>query len=104
MIRRLEAVDATGLVLDPNREPVHLLFKWNDAREPRTIQLHKEVADAKGSVWWGRFAQPGASGMGDSRLAELQRQLEDGVTTHAFLYRRGEVWQTELRSDHQRSR
>jgi hypothetical protein len=96
MLCRLNAVDSTGLVLDPNREPIHLLFKWNDAREPRTIQLHKEIADTQGSVWWGRFAQPGSTGMGEARLAELKRQLEDGVTTHVYLYRRGEVWQTFL--------
>ena len=77
-------------------QALHLLFKWNADREPNTIQLHKEVADKNGSVWWGRFGQAGSTGMGKAKLSLLQHQLDGGVVTHAFLYRRGEIWQTTL--------
>lgn len=96
MLELVAKIDATGVVLDPAFEPVHLLFKWNDTREANTIQLHKQVADGQGSVWWGRFGPAGAAGMGQERLVALQKQVADGVTTHAYLYRRGEVWRTTL--------
>jgi hypothetical protein len=34
-----------GLKFESPIEPLHLLFKWNAEREPRTIELHREVAD-----------------------------------------------------------
>lgn len=94
----IELVDASGLTLDPKLEPLHLLFKWNTSLEPNTIGLHKEIADQTGSVWWGRFGQPGSSGMGKERLADLRRQLEAEVPTHVYLYRAGEVWRCNLHS------
>jgi predicted Mrr-cat superfamily restriction endonuclease len=33
-------------------EVLHLLLKWRASEEPRTIDMHREVADRLGSVWW----------------------------------------------------
>jgi hypothetical protein len=90
-------VEASGLKFDPELEPLHLLFKWSAAEESNTIGRHKEIADGKGSVWWGRWRSTAASpGISAGRLAEFRHQLEDEVPTYAFLYRRGEIWRTRL--------
>jgi 5-methylcytosine-specific restriction protein B len=96
MLAIVTLVEKSGISLDPNLEPLHLLFKWNTTLEPNTVGIHKQIADEKGSVWWGRFGQPGSSGMGQERLADLRRQLDAGVDTHVYLYRSGEVWVCKL--------
>lgn len=88
--------EKSGLTLDPNMEPVHLLLKWNTTLEPNTVGIHKQIAEDKGSVWWGRIGQPGSSGMGKERMADLRRQLDGDVETHVYLYRSGEVWRCRL--------
>jgi 5-methylcytosine-specific restriction protein B len=94
MLDLVERIESTGITLDPNLEPLHLLFKWNTAREPNTVGMHKRVADERGSVWWGRFGKSG--GMGKERLADLKRQLEHDIPTHVYLYRSGEIWRCNL--------
>jgi MoxR-like ATPase len=74
----------------------HVLLKWNADREPQTIERHREIAERSGSVWWGRFAQPGAPGVSADRIAELRAQIKGGVPTFVFLYRRGDVWRSTL--------
>jgi hypothetical protein len=96
MLQLIKKVETSGLTLGPSLEPLHLLFKWNTAREPNTVALHRQLAEEQGSVWWGRFGQPGTSGMGKERLADLQRQLEATIPTHVFLYRCDELWQCRL--------
>ena len=41
---------------------------WNADREPATIERHKEVAENKGSVWWGRFGKHDTSGIASERV------------------------------------
>jgi AAA domain (dynein-related subfamily)/EVE domain len=77
-------------------QAVHLLFKWSVDFEPRTIDRHREVAEAEGSVWWGKFGKPGSRALSDKRLSDIRSQLEGAVTTNAYLYRAGEVWRTQL--------
>jgi hypothetical protein len=76
--------------------PTHVLLKWNADREPRTIERHREIAEQHGSVWWGRFAQPGGPGVSADRITELRAQLEASVPTFVFLYHHGDAWKTTL--------
>lgn len=96
MLSILRDVEKSGLVWDPEREPLHLLFKWNADKEPRTIDLHKEIADRETSVWWGRFSRSTAPSISPSKLSQVQEQIASGVATHAYLYRRGSVWRTHI--------
>ncbi len=91
MIGLLERISAAGVFFDAELEPLHLLFKWSGGREPRTVERHRAVAERDGSVWWGKFAAPGSTGMGASKFADLQAQLQAGVTTHVYVYRQDEV-------------
>ncbi len=75
---------------------IHLLFKWALSYEPDTIVKHRAIADAKGSVWWGKFDERGRYNMSADKLAELQRQVASGEPTYVFLHRQGETWQTRL--------
>ena len=95
MVEVFEQVRLSGLVFQ-DVEPVHLLFKWNAERDPDTVVKHREVADELGSVWWGRSGSPTLPGISADRLADFRRQLDGGVLTHVYLYRRGELWQTKM--------
>src|SRR5262249_10176586 len=75
------------------RRTLHILLKWRQSHEVSTIDQHKAIAEQKGSVWWGKFGEGKVS---TTKLDRLQKQVADGVTTYAFLYRRGEVWRTRL--------
>lgn len=84
-----------GRRADASGGSVHLVLRWSQAREPQTVTLHREVAEAHGSVWW----QDPGSGPGPSAttVARLRRQVEDDIPTFVFLHRTGEVWRTRLR-------
>jgi 5-methylcytosine-specific restriction enzyme B len=77
-------------------EPAHLLLKWNADREPRTVNIHADLAERDGAVWWGKFGRPERTAMAPRRITELQAQLHSGVPTHAYLYRRNECWRADL--------
>ena len=95
MLELFEQVRLSGLVFQ-DVEPLHLLFKWNAERDPDTVLKHRQVATDLGSAWWGRLGSPTLPGISRDRLADFRRQLEAGVLTHVYLYRRGEVWQTKM--------
>jgi hypothetical protein len=90
-----DAARAAGLELDPEVEPLHLLFKWSSEAESETISLHREVAEREGSVWWGKFGS-GPNPISAAKLKQVQDQLERGVLTHAYLYGRGTGTRTRL--------
>ncbi len=92
----LETAQDAGLTLSSNREPLHLPMKWNADRRATTVHDHKTVADSQGAVWWGKFGDPDSTGMSQAKLDTLRAQLDDGVPTFCYLYRRGEVWRTQL--------
>lgn len=96
MLGHLERAVASGLELDPESEPLHLLFKWSSDIEARTIELHAAVAEAMGAVWWGKFGTAGTP-MSTRRLAELNEQLAAGVPTYAFLYGGGRTVRAALK-------
>lgn len=75
---------------------MHLLFKWSTDRELRTVDLHREVADEKESVWWGKFGSRTRASLSTSNISRFRYQLEAGVTTKAYLYRPGDVWETDV--------
>jgi hypothetical protein len=96
MVGLLERISIAGVSFNAQLEPLHLLFKWSADREPQTVERHRVVAQHEGSVWWGKFAAPGSTGMGASKLADLQGQLQAGVRTHAYIYRQDDVWKARL--------
>jgi 5-methylcytosine-specific restriction protein B len=96
MLGYLDRAVASGLELDPESEPLHLLFKWSSDIEAQTIERHQAVADDRGAVWWGKFGTSGTP-MSPRRLVELNEQLAAGVTTYAFLYGGGRTVRTRLR-------
>ena len=84
-----------GLEFDPVLEPVDLVFKWSADFEAQTVELHRAVADERGSVWWGRFG--GGTALSASRLEQLEDQLKDSIPTHVYLYGGAETVRAELR-------
>lgn len=96
MLTLLGKADKAGIRWDPEIEPLHLVFKWNAEVEPRTIDIHREIAQREGSVWWGRFSKSPTPTMSTSNFQRLQQQLERGKLTHAYLYRRGMTWVTTV--------
>jgi 5-methylcytosine-specific restriction enzyme B len=79
----------------PEFEPVHLVFKWSADIESQTVTLHRQVAEAKGSVWWGKFGSS-ESAIAKKQLDAINAQLEADIETCAFLYGGGEIFRTRL--------
>lgn len=77
-------------------EPVHLVMKWSRQVRADTIEQHRQVAMAKGSVWWGKIGRPNASALSQKRLDLVRDQLAADVPTYCYLYRTGEAWRTRL--------
>jgi len=96
LLSLLDVVKASGLSFSAEFEPQHLVLKWSADRERRTIELHREVAQTQGSVWWAKMSSPIAAGMAARRLADFRAQLNSAVPTYVYLYRQGEVWRTTL--------
>lgn len=74
----------------------HLLFKWSTDRETRAVDLHKEVADSQGSVWWGKFGTRSRAALSTANISRFRQQIGAGVPTKVYLYHPGEVWETDL--------
>jgi hypothetical protein len=72
---------------------VHLVLKWSPEHARDTIERHKRVADARGSVWWGKF---GTSGIGRDRLKQVRDQLAGNVETFVFLSGGDTLWRTRM--------
>ncbi len=94
----LGSVDlAIGQIRDrePQFEPIHLVFKWSADIESQTVDLHRRVAEERGSVWWGKFGSSQRA-IAEKQLDTINAQLEAGVDTCAFLYGGGELFRTRL--------
>ena len=89
----VDSAVAAGLEFDPAREPLHLVFKWSRDLGPDVVEQHRAVAGETGRTWWGKM---GMKSISPSKLATLQSQLDDGVTTHAFLYGEQRLVRTRL--------
>jgi MoxR-like ATPase len=94
----LASAEGAALQWDPEIEPLHLVFKWSVDRNSRTIEIHREVAERQGAVWWGRFASSPRPSIDDRKLRNLQSQIEASTPTFAFLYRRGSLWRARLQA------
>lgn len=77
---------------------LHLVVKWSPSHGRDTVDLHREVADGRGSVWWGLIGKPGSKKLADASLARLLEQLADGVPTFVFISGPAEFpgWRTLL--------
>jgi 5-methylcytosine-specific restriction protein B len=93
MLELLDTVQASGLALDPEIEPLHLLFKWSLDVEPQTLELHRSMVDAQGASWWSKF---GSGGIDARKLAQINEQLDRGMPTFAFLYGGGQLVRARL--------
>ncbi|MBA3405731.1 MAG: AAA family ATPase [Gemmatimonadaceae bacterium] len=75
----------------------HLLLRWSANFNPKSVELHQQVTEANGSVWWGKRGDPTKrAAMRDIWLKRFQEQLDNDVPTHVYLYRPGELWRTDL--------
>jgi 5-methylcytosine-specific restriction protein B len=79
-----------------NNAPLHLLFKWSADFDAQTIEKHRTIAEAQGSVWWGKFDQTGKYRMSSEKFTQLRDQLRADIPTFVFLYRQGQIWRTRL--------
>lgn len=91
----LQKAAQSGLSFDPEIEPVHLLFKWSAEIEPATVDIHREIADEKGSAWWCRYGTSDPA-MSARRLSQLREQLDRSIPTYAFLYGGGHLVRSRL--------
>lgn len=96
MIGLLKQVMNSGYQPDPTIEPTHMLLKWSNSVEPRTLELHQQVAEEHGSVWWGAFGDRSRQRISLSNQQLIRSQLEENIQTHAYLYRNGEAWRTRV--------
>lgn len=80
----------------PEKEPLHVLMKWSPELKAATLQEHKDVAAEKGAVWWGKIGKATTTPISEARLNAIKAQLDEGITTYCYLYRKGEVWATTL--------
>jgi len=71
---------------------LHLLLKWNPARNPHTIQAHKAIADRLGACWWGKFGTP----IGDQRVDFFSGLIDAGQTPHVYLWGGSELWRCDI--------
>jgi hypothetical protein len=86
----LTAYDA---YLSSQSQAVHLLLKWSPEHAADTIERHKQVAQERGSVWWGKF---GKLGISEPRLIQIRTQLGAGMETSVFLSGADTLWRTRL--------
>jgi hypothetical protein len=77
--------------------PVHVVLRWTREAQVDTIQQHKDIAESRGAVWWGKVGDPaGRRALSDNNLAILRAQLDEGVLTFVYLYGMGTAWRTRL--------
>jgi len=94
-LAHLRTAASSGLLFDPEIEPLHLVLKWSSDRESSTIERSAAVVDREGSVWWGRWGM-GGSAISASRLEQIREQVRRGVPTYAFLYGGGGMTRATL--------
>jgi MoxR-like ATPase len=76
---------------------LHLVLRWTRGDRVDTIEEHRHVAEAHGSVWWGKLGEPSARRpLSEGNMAILQAQLREGVPTYVYLYGMGTAWRTTL--------
>jgi len=95
-VREIHAPDAAGRLLAALDTSVHLFIRWSMSQEPKTIDLHWEVMEEFGDVWWGKLGDPSKQAMSATRRKSIEDQLAAGTTTHVYLHRPGETWRTTL--------
>lgn len=76
-------------------EPLHLVVKWSPSFGANTIEEHRSIADAAGSVWWGLIGSSNRPKLSPKRLQTISDQLERGQSTRVFISG-PTTWQTEL--------
>src|SRR5262249_20690219 len=64
---------------------LHLVAKWSPRYGADTVQLHREVVDARGEVWWGVIGSTERKKLSDENLERLRTQLAAGVETKVFI-------------------
>ena len=99
MKRKLEELGVSVVDRRPGRtaRTLHLVVKWPAQVRPDTIELHKEIADFEGAVWWGLATKAkGELKASEEWFDRLREQLEQGQPTYVFLKGSTSYWLTEL--------
>jgi 5-methylcytosine-specific restriction protein B len=96
MLSYLDTAGDSGLQFDAEIEPLHLVLKWQADTEPKTLQLHQEVAEQRGSVWWGSFGDEAPKAISTARSEWIREQLQRGIPTYVFLHGGGTTVRTLL--------
>jgi hypothetical protein len=65
---------------------LHMLLKWSPEREPATVERHRQVAERRGSVWWGYIGDQPPS---EQRERMYRIELDGGAAVFAYLYESG---------------
>ena len=96
-IARAQAPERLIRTVEGQADRMHLLVRWSADREPRTIELHDDIAAAEGAVWWGMIGKPGGrAAIAAKWMRKLAAQIDAGLPTYAYLHRPGKVWRTTL--------
>jgi MoxR-like ATPase len=77
---------------------LHLVVKWSARFRADTIERHREIAEGRGSVWWGLATKSEEDWhISQEWLDRLRNQISAGTPTHVFVV--GETcWRTDLRA------
>jgi len=77
---------------------IHLILKWSADQQPRTIELHREVAESdRGAVWWRRVSKSSSvTGLAEEWMSKLREQIDRGSETFVFLHAKSATWRTRL--------
>jgi MoxR-like ATPase len=96
---KLEELGFEVVTKDGDEErALHLVVKWSPGHGANTVELHREVADRHGSVWWGLIGTAGKRKVSDETLSALHEQLGGGQSTSVFISGRADfpAWRTSL--------
>lgn len=99
-VSELHVDDVFSRILDvvagADASAIHLVLKWSPSIEANTIEFHREVAERRGAVWWGRVSKPGTTGLAADRIERIRQQLQQGSVTNVYLHSSASTWRTRL--------
>jgi hypothetical protein len=79
-------------------DALHLIVKWSARFRADTVELHRAIAERRGSVWWGLATRSeGDWHISQEWLDRLRDQISRGIPTQVFVV--GQTcWSTDLRA------
>lgn len=83
--QKLEELGFEVVAAEEQERVLHLVVKWSAAHAADTVELHQEVFEREGAVWWGLIGKPGSRKIGLQTIAAIQEQLATGTPTNVFI-------------------